>query len=84
MRSSTEIPPLLTQGVERDWLNQSFENFQFVGFVLSLDSTFCFVTTDFNPLQRELAANNFPHLLLDCLEIGFREGFRIVEVVIKP
>jgi hypothetical protein len=74
MRSSAEIPPLLTQGVERDWLNQPFENFQFVGFVLSLDSTFCFVSTDFNALNGSLRPMIFPISFLIALRSASVKG----------
>ncbi len=83
VRAGAEVPPLLTQGVKGDWLLQSFENLELVGLVLGLDLCLGFAAAHLHPFQRELPVDDLDHRLFDRLQIGFREGIGIVEVVIE-
>ena len=83
MGTGAEIPPLIAQGVKGDRFLQTAQDLELVGLVLSPDFRFGLFAADFDALEGQSAADDLAHLLLDGLEIGFREGLRVVEVVIE-
>ena len=83
MGAGAEVPPLFAEGIEGDWFLQSGQDFQLVWFVLGLDLLLGLSASHNEALQGQATANNFAHLLLNRLEIGFRERFGVVKVVIE-
>ena len=81
--ASTEVPPVLTKGVEGDRLLQSFKNLELVGLVLGFDFFLGLVAAHLDAFERQLLVDDLDHPLLDGLQVGLGEGIGIVEVVIE-
>ena len=67
MGARTKIPPLIPKCVEGDRLLEPLQDFEFVRLVLGFDPFLCLISAHLDPLEGQLAPDDFAHLLLDGL-----------------